>query len=183
MKRVVLKYGGIAAAIVGIGMAISMPFHDSYSGEMGMVIGYTTMVIAFLMVYFGIRSYRDQEGGGVVSFGRAFQVGIFIVLVGAAGYIATWEVVFNKFMPDFADKYATISIEKAKTSGKTPAEIEATTAQMESFRQNYKKPLIRIAYTFIEIFPVGLLITLVSAGALRRRTPALNGRSMGTASA
>jgi len=32
-------------------------------------------------------------------------------------YVASWEIAYFKFMPDFADKYAAYSIEKAKASG------------------------------------------------------------------
>lgn len=46
-----------------------------------MVIGYTTIVLSFLLVFLGIRSYRENVGNGRITFGRAFGVDILITLV------------------------------------------------------------------------------------------------------
>ena len=103
MKRTVLTFGLIAGAIMSLEMIIGLPFIEEI-GSLGLVVGYATMVVAFLMVYFGIRSYRDRVAGGSIGFGRAFAVGILITLVACVCYVATWEVIFYKFHPDFFDK-------------------------------------------------------------------------------
>ena len=92
------------------------------------------MVLAFLMVYFGVRSYRDNVGGGRVSFGRAFVVGLMITLIASCCYVGTWEVIYFKFMPDFSDKYAASAIAKAKKAGEPEAQIAALTKEMDEFR-------------------------------------------------
>jgi hypothetical protein len=127
------------------------------------------MVLAFLMVYFGVRSYRDNVAAGQVTFGRAFLVGLLITVVATACYVATWEVVYYKFMPDFMDKYAAYAIEKAKEAGATEAQIAAKTKEMTEFKEAYKNPLVNIAYTFLEPLPVGLLFALGTAGVLSRK--------------
>jgi hypothetical protein len=127
------------------------------------------MVLSFLLVYFGIRSYRDNVAGGSVSFGRAFSVGILITLISSACYVATWEVIYYKIKPDFMEVYAKRSVEKARASGATEAQVQAKEEEMRRFQELYKNPLINAAITFIEPFPVGLIMTLVSAGILRRR--------------
>jgi hypothetical protein len=170
MKRTVLTFGLIAGAIMALEMIVGLPFMDEV-GSLGLVVGYTTMVVAFLMVYFGIRSYRDGVAGGSISFGRAFGVGILITLVACACYVATWEVIFYKFTPDFFDKYSARVVAKTAASGATAAEVEAKRREMAIQAEQYKKPLVNIAYTFIEPFPVGLVFTLVCAGMLRRRRP------------
>jgi hypothetical protein len=127
------------------------------------------MVLAFLMVFFGVRSYRDNVAGGSVTFGRAFMVGLMITAVASVCYVATWELAYSKLAPDYLDKYAAYSVEKARKSGATDAQIDAKTKEMAEFKEMYKNPLINIAFTLLEPLPVGLLFTLVAAGVLSRK--------------
>lgn len=175
MRKIVLTFGLIAGVMMSAMMLLLLPFHDQIGFETkGLVVGYTTMVLAFLMVFFGIRSYRDNVGGGIVSFGRAFVIGILITAIASACYVATWEVVFYKFLPDFGDKYTAYTVEKARKSGASEAEIAARVKEANEFNENYKNPLINIAYTFMEPLPVGILFTLIAAGVLsRKRRPGI----------
>ena len=168
MKKTVLTFGLIAGAISAVMMLASVLFvHDH--GTKGLIFGYTAIVLAALLVFFGIRSYRDNVAGGQVTFGRAFAVGILITIISNACYVATWEVINSKLMPDFADKYAAQMIERAKASGASPEKIEKATRDAADFKRMYKNPAIRVAWTFAEPFPVGLVVTLISAAVLRRR--------------
>jgi hypothetical protein len=169
MRKIVLTFGLIAGAILSVMMVLTVPFLDQIGHDKGAIIGYTTMVLAFLMVYFGVRSYRENVGGGRISFGRAFSVGILITLIGAVCYVATWEVIYFKFMPDFAEKYGAYAVEQARKAGATEAQIAARSREMAEFAESYKNPLVNIAYTFLEPLPVGLLITLATAGLMSRR--------------
>jgi hypothetical protein len=172
MRKIVLTFGLIAGAILSVMMLLTLPFLDTIGFEKGEIIGYTTMVLAFLMIFFGVKSYRDNVNHGTVSFGRAFSVGFLIMAVASACYVATWEVIYYKLAPDFGDKYAAHSLEKLKSSGASDAEVAEMTAQMEQFKEMYKNPLINISITFLEPLPVGLLLTLISAGVLsRKRAP------------
>ena len=168
MKRIVWTFGLIAGAIMAALMAITMPFAEKM-GDMAYVVGYTTMVLAFLMVYFGIRSYRDTLRGGAVRFGKAFMVGLFITLIASACYVLSWEIISHTMLPDYADKYAAAAVAKAEASGASPAEVEARRAEMARFVESYRNPLFRVGMTFLEVFPVGLVVVLVSAGVLSRR--------------
>jgi hypothetical protein len=169
MRKIVLTFGLIAGAILSAMMLVTLPFQDQVGFDKGAILGYTTMVLAFLMVYFGVRSYRDKVAGGSVTFGRALMVGLMITAVASVCYVATWEVIYFKLAPDFGDKYAAYSIEKTKQSGATEAQIAAQVKQMTEFKEMYKKPLVNIALTFLEPLPVGILFTLVTAGVLRRK--------------
>ena len=169
MRKIVLTFGLIAGVILSAVMLATTPFADRI-GDSGEIIGYTTMVIAFLMVFFGVKSYRDNAAGGTITFGRAFTVGLLITAVASVCYVATWEFVYYKLAPDFIEKYAQRSIDKAHARGATDAELAAQQKQMEQFKAMYKNPAINAAITFLEPLPVGLLITLVTAGVLRRRS-------------
>ena len=168
MKRVVLTFGLISGAILSALMAMTLPFESEFS-DSALIVGYTTMVVSFLLIYFGVRSYRDNVAGGSVGFGRAFVVGALIAVISSLCYVATWEVIYFKFKPDFAEKYAAVTIQRARERGASETEIQRTTQEMKQFAENYKNPLYNVAMTFIEPLPVGLVIALVSAGVLRRK--------------
>ncbi len=169
MRKIVLTFGLIAGAILSVMMLVTIPFQDQIGLDKGTIIGYTTMVLAFLMVFFGVKSYRDNVAGGSVSFGRAFLVGILITLVASVCYVATWQVIYYKIAPDFMDKYSAYAMEQAKASGATEAQIATQKKDMDEFMEMYKNPLVNIAFTFIEPLPVGIVFTLVTAGVLSRK--------------
>ncbi len=169
MRKIVLTFGLIAGAMLSAMMLLTLPFTDKIGFDKGEVIGYTTMVLAFLMVYFGVKSYRDNVAGGSVTFGRAFRVGLMITAVASVCYVATWQWVYYKIAPDFGEKYTAFAVEKAKKSGATDAQVAATKKEMTEMMEWYKNPLVNIAITFLEPLPVGLVFTMVTAGVLSRR--------------
>lgn len=171
MKKVVLTFGLISGAISAVMMLVTIPFVDRIGFDKGEILGYTTIVLSALLIFFGVRSYRENVSGGRLSFGRAFAIGILITLISNVCYVATWEVLYFKFMPDFADKYAAHMIDRAKSSGASPEKIAQQTQEMEQFKQTYKNPVVNVSLTFMEVFPIGLGVTLLSAAILRKRLP------------
>ena len=169
MRKKVLTFGLIAGVILSVMMLATLHFLDLIGFDRGEVIGYTTMVLAFLLVFFGVRSYRDNVAGGSVSFGRAFAVGSLIVAVASVCYVATWQVVYYNLAPDFGAKYTAHVVEQARAEGASQAEIDKKAAEMQRMMDMYKNPAINVAITFLEPLPVGLVIALVSAGILGRR--------------
>ena len=170
MKKTVLTFGLISGAIMSGLMTVVMVFAHQTNPSSGMIIGYTIMVLSFLLVFFGIRSYRENVGNGYIGFGRALGVGLLIMLISCACYVATWEVVYHKFMPDFGEKYLAQSIERVRASGKSPQEIESEIQGMRSMMQLYNSNLFfNMALTFLEPLPVGLVMSLISAAILRKR--------------
>ena len=173
MRRTVFIFGLIGGCVVAGIMAVSMPLlmNGALNFDHGMLIGYTSMILAFLAVFFGIRSYREKTGGAI-TFGKAFQVGILIVLITSAIYVITWEIIYFGFVPDFGDRYAAKMLEDLREEGASAEKIAATEKQMASFKEWYKNPFLNAGVTFLEIFPVGLIVTLVSAAILRRSSGA-----------
>jgi len=166
MKKTIITFGLISGAISAVMMVATVPFADKIGFDKGLIIGYTSIVLSFLLVFFGIRSYRDNVGNGQITFSRAFAVGIGITLISCVCYVVTWEVIYFNFMPDFMEKYGAHMVEKAKASG---GSVEAVQAQVKKYKEMYDNPLTNAAMTFIEPFPVGLVITLISAAVLRRK--------------
>jgi hypothetical protein len=169
MKKTIWTWGLISGGISTAMMWLLLPFVDEIGFELGEVFGYTSLVLSALLVFFGIRSYRESVAGRRITFGRAFLVGLGIALVSSLLYVATWEVVYYGFMPDFGDKYAAHQLEKAKAAGKSEAEIAKMAAEAERFGQLYKNPLVNVAFTFLEPFPFGLVAAAISAGILRSK--------------
>ena len=178
MKRAVLTFGLISGLIISVLMGGSLLLADKIGSGHSMVLGYTIMVASFLLIYFGIRSYRDSDLAGQISFGRAFTCGILITLITTICYVVMWEVLYFNFMPHFMDSYFAAQIHKVQSSGLDPATIAAQVAAIQRSAQLYQSPFVNMAYTFIEPFPVGLIITLISAGILRRKTPVKSGTDL-----
>jgi hypothetical protein len=169
MRKIVLTYGLISGAIISGLMLLTVAFVDRIGFDRGVIVGYTTMVLAFLMVFFGIRSYRENVGGGAISFGRAFAVGILIMLITCVIYVLTWQFEQRAFFPDFMDKYAAHVIEKARAAGASTEELRRQTEELKSFKEMYAKPVYNVLFTILEPLPVGLVMTLISAAILRKR--------------
>src|SRR6202521_984445 len=169
MKKTILTFGLISGAISSLMMVATVPFADRIGFDKGAVIGYTAIVLSFLLVFFGIRSYRDNVGNGQITFTKAFAVGISITLILCICYVVTWEVLYFHFLPGFMDKYGAHMIEKLKASGAGPAAIQAQLQQVKKYKEMYANPLLNAAMTFMEPFPIGLVITLISAAVLKRK--------------
>ena len=169
MKRIVITYGLIAGAILAGTFLATLPFHDAIGNEGGMLIGYTSMVLAFLLVYFGVRSYRDDVAGGRIGFARALGVGALIALLASCCYVATWEILYFGGKSDYIEKYQAGELEKLRRSGLDEARLAAKQDEMKKFADLYHNPFFNSALTFLEPLPVALVFSLVSAGILSRR--------------
>jgi Protein of unknown function (DUF4199) len=179
MKRTVLVFGLISGALISAFMFGTLLFANHIGFDKAEVVGYAGMVLAFLLVFFGIRSYRENVGGGTISFGRAFAVGILIMLISSACYVVAWEIIFNlNFMPDFFDKYAAHVVEQVRNSGAGEAAVQAKVQEMKRFKELYENPFFNAAMTFLEPLPVGLIMTLISAIILRKRRKPTNASSL-----
>lgn len=170
MKRIVLTFGLISGGIQAVMMAVMVPLYmnRTVAFDKGQVIGYTSMILSFLLVFFGIRTYRENAGGAI-TFGKAFKVGILVTLITCAIYVVTWQVLYYNFFPDFMDAYAQQMVAGMQASGASDAVILAKQQEMAHYKELYANPLINVGITFLEIVPVGLIVTLVSAAILRRK--------------
>jgi glucan phosphoethanolaminetransferase (alkaline phosphatase superfamily) len=165
MKKTVLTFGLISGGIMMVIMFATLPFTDSaWLQAHSMVIGYTTMVLSFMLVFFGIRSYRENIGGGTITFGRAFAVGILITVISTIFYVGTWEFMYFG-VPSFGQKFMAMCVAHVKNSGASPEAIQTELNQLKYL----DNPFINAALTFTEPFPVGLIITLISALILRKK--------------
>lgn len=174
MRKIVLVYGSISGLLM-----ISM-FIVSFSlMEQGILtfanselFGYTTMIIVLSLIFFGVKSFRDKHNNGAMTFGKGFKVGISIAAVASLFYAGGWEIYYNTvpgLKDTFMQRYTDLTIKKMQHDGKSQEAINEKLEEMKMFTELYKNPFIRFGMTLLEIFPVGLVITLVSAGILRKK--------------
>jgi pheromone shutdown protein TraB len=168
MRKTVLTYGLISGGILVLVLLITIPFMDDMmdSGT-GEWLGYISMIAALSVIFIGIKNFRDNNSGGMISFGKAFLIGLNITLVASVFYIAGWVTYMNTSDSDFIENYTKHTIEELQNSGESQDVIDKKRAEMEDFAEMYKNPFIQIVFTFLEIFPVGLLISLIAAIILK----------------
>ncbi|MBI1365640.1 MAG: DUF4199 family protein [Alphaproteobacteria bacterium] len=177
MLRTVFIYGALAGLIVGVPLSIFVIAAGGHDTQYGMLIGYLTMLVGLSAVFVAIKRRRDRELGGVIKFWPAFGMGLAISAVAGVIYVISWETATAVAHLDFASAYAKAMIAQQEAKGVGGEALEKFTAQMDEFKKNYANPLYRWPMTFAEIFPVGVLVSLISAGLLRnpRFMPAQRG--------
>jgi hypothetical protein len=170
MKKIVLVFGLIAGLIV-TGMMVygTLQMKNNENFQDSMVLGYTTMVVAFSLIFVGVKNFRDKHNNGVISFGKAFRIGLYITLIASTMYVGVWLIEYYFFFPDFTEKYTACVIKDAKNNGASQVELNAKMAEMAQMQEIYKNPLFVILFTYLEIFPVGLIVTLICAFLLKRK--------------
>jgi len=168
MLRKIFIYGTIAGLIVGVTLSVlTVGMKNHVPTSYGMVIGYLTMLVGLSMVFVAIKRHRDVDLGGVIRFWPAFGLGLGISIVAGVLYVIAWETSLAITQMDFGAVYANLLIEQEKAKGVSGEALAKFTAEMERFKIEYANPFYRLPMTFIEIFPVGVLVSLVSAGLLR----------------
>lgn len=172
MKKSVWKYGLASGIVLAVLMGITVPFEHHIKAAYGMAIGYTIMVLSFLIVFIGVKHYRDTDCGGLIGFGRALAAGALMMLIASACYVLMWEALSATVEKNFAHDYAAGMVKRAEQSGLQGAALQAKIDEAHSFETAYAHPLYRMSMTLLEPLPVGLIMALVTAGIVRRKPEA-----------
>ncbi len=175
MKKNVLIFGLVLGTILAANTVYMMnEVCTNPELETNDVIGYAVMVIVFSLTFFGTRNYRNKELNGEISFGKAFKTGTLIALVGSTIYVVVGLSYYYLIAPDFLDAYILHVMKDATRNGATASELAAKAEQMKQFKEMYSNPLFAILISYMVVFPVGLIVALVSALILKRKhaTPA-----------
>lgn len=184
MKRTVLTFGLIAGAGMALLQWIIYPlcYRGYITFDNSTYLGYAGMLIVFSMIFFGIKSYRDNQGGGSVTFWKAFQIGILITLLASLIHgVGGWA--YNLVNPDFKRFFLEKFTEHELNKLPQPVDAAAKQAidqQVEMVRSIYENPVLDLLFSVMLILPAGLIVTVISALLLRRKdllpgTPANDG--------
>ena len=170
MKKSVWIFGTVLGTVLCANMIYMV--HLCYTKpdfESNDLVGYAALVVMFSLIFFGVRDYRNKQLDGVISFGKALKTGLMIALVGSIMYVVVWLFCYYLFVPDYLDKYIPHVIKKTAENGATATELAAKEKEMDNFKEMYKNPFFVIIITFLEVFPVGLVVALASALILKKR--------------
>lgn len=173
MKKTIIICGTVAGLIVTIWMLLVMSNcikNPNFQGSM--LLGYTSMLVAFSLIFVGIKNSRDKYYGGVISFGKAFRIGFMIALIASTMYVVVWLIDYYYFIPDYFSKYSAHIVAKMKAAGASAAEVQKQIADNERLGKLYKDPIFCALFTYLEILPLGLIVTIIAALVLKRKTAA-----------
>lgn len=170
MNKNILIFGSIAGLIASsMLIAMTITCYNSNKFEGNMLLGYTFMLIAFSFVFVGVKNYRDQINGGAISLGKAFKIGAIIALIASTLYVLIWLICYYMFIPDFMDKFTAHFLNELKAKGTSAVKIKEEMANMDFYREMYKTPFGVILLTYMEILPLGLIVSFITAIMLRRK--------------
>ncbi len=172
MKKNVLVYGLISGICVATFMSASIAYcYSKGTFEGSMLLGYTAMLLSFSLIFVGVKNYRDKSNGGIITFGKAFLMSIYMALIASTLYVIGWMIAYYNFFPDFLDKLAAYQLSPAKVSEMSPEQVAAIRGQMDMFREWYSTPVGVAGATYMEILPVAILVSIITALVLKRKTP------------
>jgi len=164
MKNSILKngiFGGIIVSIVMISMLLYMKTYPDR--EPSAIVGFGSMLLAFTFVVLGIKQQRETNNG-VITFGKAFLTGLSISLVISTIYVLVWLVIYYNFFPDFMEQYSKMVLKNT-----SPEDLAAKTAEMNQMKEWYKNPIMIILLTFMEILPIGIVVSLIGALVFKKK--------------
>jgi len=164
MLRIILINGLISGVVIIAGILGTIMIGGGHSS---LWLGYLIMLVALSSILVGVKQYRDRELGGVIGFGKALLMGLGIAVTASVAYVLVWEVYLAVTHYTFIDHYTASILAAKRAAGVTGAEYQKAVAETETLRKQYADPLFRLPMTFVEIFPVGVLIALVTAGLVR----------------
>ena len=172
MKKIIWIYGVIAGIIsVSWGVLSESVVGDSLSLNTRMILGYATMIVAFSLIFVAVKNYRDTENHGRITFGKALGIGLLITLIASTLYVVVWMIDFKYFVPDFGEKYQAQAIAEMKQSGLNAAEIQKQSVEMAEMMEKYRtNAAYRAMFTYLEVAPVGIIMSLLAALILKRKT-------------
>lgn len=164
MNKIILKNGLFGSIIVSALLVfVTMYMRANPEKEVSMLIGFTVMTLAFFFLFWGIKQQREANNGSI-SFGKAFMTGFWISLIISTIYVLVWLIILYNFFPNFAEHYTDMAIQKA-----SPDEVAKVTEEMNSFKKMYKNPIMVILFTYMEILPLGIVISFISALILKKK--------------
>ena len=154
-------FGGIIATAVMSSMVFYMKANPGV--QPNAVIGFISMLLAFSFLILGVKQQREINNG-TITFGKAFLTGLGISFIISTMYVLAWLVIFYNFFPDFIERYSEMVL-KNTSSG----ELAAKTTEMNQMKEWYKSPLMVILLTYMEIFPLGIVVSLIAGLILKKK--------------
>jgi hypothetical protein len=170
MKKIIFVCG-IIGGLISIGWFIfsAQIFKLDLSMKEALFFGYASMVLAFSLIFVGIKNFRDNYNGGVISFGEGIKIALLITAVASTVYVGVWLIDYYFFTPDYMEKYAASVLAGLKASHASQADTDKQMAQVADYAKTYNNPFLNALVTYREIVPVGIVMSLIAAVILKRK--------------
>jgi hypothetical protein len=168
MKKTVLKFGLYSFITATVLFLMGFLFGDGLGYSAMEIIGYTSMGISLIFVYFGIKYYRDKEHGGKINFTKALTIGILISLFAALGFGIVDYLYTTVINPDFADEYLTTTLTTMKEQLDV-ADFEVKKAELIQQMTDYGQPSLMALLMFVTVLIMGFVFSLISALILQKK--------------
>jgi hypothetical protein len=165
--RYTATYGLLSGLATCAVLIAGFTLQDHLSAVHQLWFGYLVMLVILTFIFVGVKRYRDVERGGVVKFLPALGLGLAIAAAAGVAYALLWEVYLAATNYSFMDTYIAGILRHARAAGLSGEKLAQKVAELETMRTQYANPLYRIPMTFMEIFPVGLGVALLSALSLQ----------------
>ncbi|MGB6150887.1 MAG: DUF4199 domain-containing protein [Pricia sp.] len=169
MKTTVFPYGIYAFTCAALLFIVILYVGQGLGFEVQEILGYLTIVVSLLFVYFGIKHFRDVENQGIISLGKAIVIGILITVFASAGFTIADTIYVTLINPDFAQQYFEYSLEKMETE-LSPEEFKIQKAVLTEQIEKYANPAFNAAVMFLTVIVIGCIVSLISALVLHRKT-------------
>lgn len=167
MKKIILRFGLYGIITIGLLSILIWSLVDVVDNTMGEIIGYTSMVLSLVFVYFGIKHFRDKENNGAVTFAKALLIGVLISLMVSLAF-GILDIIYVKFVnPDFMTEYYDGMLEQAQSL--PVKEFEIRKAALQSEKEMFLNPFIHFFIMSMMVFVIGFIISLLSAVLLQRK--------------
>lgn len=170
MKNLVLRYGLYATAItVGIPflMYLIMGKGDESDYKLGEIIGYSTILLSMIFVFFGIKKHRDENNGGNISFWEALKVGVLIAAIPAIAF-GLYNLLYIEVLdPEFMDKYYQYYMDEAQATMNLE-EFEAMKTKIEREKESFQSPIVQFGAMSLTVLIIGFIVSLISSIILKK---------------
>lgn len=155
MKNSILKNGIVGGVLTSLMMGfVTFYMKTNPEAEPNMIFVILTMIFANLFIILGIINYQKKHTENY-SILKSILVGSLISLIISTIYVGVWLIIYYNFFSDFMEHYAEIVLKRTN-----PSELSKVTAEMNQMKEWYKSPIMIILLTYMEILPIGILVSL-----------------------
>lgn len=169
MQKTIFRFGFYGIAVMAtISLIIFIVFKENHNWEIQEVLGYATIILSLLFVYFGIRHWRDKYNSGRLSFSQGLKLGTLITLFPSIAFGLFTILETLVLDPEFGEKYYGHLAQKIKAST-PPDKLQAALEKLQSEKEMFSSPFIQFALMFLTVFLIGVVITVISSLVLQRK--------------
>ena len=131
----ILKWGFLLGAVVAAIEVVKNYAQNLDITSFGSVISIAILVITVLILYAGIKEVRERTEGDVISYPKAFGVGVGIVFLAFVVVLLVLTTLFSvhpKFLQNVNDRNQELYYENLKKDSVTTAEVNLFLEQIDS---------------------------------------------------